>query len=83
MIMMIMMMMIMIKKDNVNDDDACRPAEDWWDEETDGYKAWVPSELKYLLNSFHMFGQFDPSLFADLYPSIETLRVTAGQYLFR
>ena len=30
-----------------------------------------------------MFGQFDPSLFADLYPSIETLRVTAGQYLFR
>ena len=62
-----------------------RPAEDWFDEETDGYKTWrrVPSELKYLLNSFHMFGQFDPSLFAELYPAIESLRVTAGQYLFR
>ena len=60
-----------------------RPAEDWFDEESDSIKTWVPPELKYLLNSFHMFGQFDPSLFAELYPAIESLRVTAGQYLFR
>ena len=60
-----------------------RPAEDWFDEEGENIKSWVPPELKYLLNSFHMFGQFDPSLFAELYPSIESLRVTAGQYLFR
>ena len=61
-----------------------RPAEDWLDEESvmpGG--GWVPPELRYLLNSFHMFGQFDPALFAELYPSIESLRVTAGQFLFR
>ena len=59
-----------------------RPAEDWFDEE-DSLKPWVPPELKYLLNSFHMFGQFDPALFAELYPEIESLPVSAGQYLFR
>ena len=61
-----------------------RPAEDWLDEESVSLAGcWVPPELKYLLNSFHMFGQFDPALFAELYPSIESLRVTAGQFLFR
>ena len=61
-----------------------RPAEDWLEEESVQLGGgWVPPELKYLLNSFHMFGQFDPALFAELYPSIESLRVTAGQFLFR
>ena len=60
-----------------------RPAEDWFDEESDSRQGWVPPELKYLLNSFHMFGQFDPTLFAELYPAIESHRVTAGQFLFR
>ena len=61
-----------------------RPAEDWFDEEVDtGKRGWVPPELRYLLNSFHMFGQFDPALFAELYPEIDCVRVSAGQFLFR
>ena len=62
------------------------------------HRPWVPPELRYLLNSFHMFGQFDPSVFTEVitcqllrvnlakfqvYPSIESQRVSAGQYLFR
>ena len=43
----------------------------------------MPPELRYLLNSFHMFGQFDPALFAEMYPAIESLRLTAGQFLFK
>ena len=29
-------------------------------------KSWIPPEVKYLLKSFHMFGEFDPSLFAEV-----------------
>jgi len=67
---------------SVADYTESRPAEDWLEEDSESLK-WVPPELKYLLNSFHMFGQFDPSYFAELYPAIESLRVTAGQFLFR
>lgn len=61
-----------------------RPAEDYLDEDEEFMAASrVPPELKYLLNSFHMFGEFDPSVFSELYPDIETVRVAAGQFLFR
>ena len=30
-----------------------------------------------------MFGQFEPSMFAELCPAIETLRLPAGQFLFK
>ena len=30
-----------------------------------------------------MFGELDPAVFADIYPAIETIRVPAGQFLFR
>ena len=56
-----------------------RPAEECLEEEQEERRPWVPPELRYLLNSFHMFGQFDPTVFAEVYPSIETLRVSAGQ----
>ena len=59
-----------------------RPAEDWLEEEEASGRR-VPPELKYLLDSFHMFGQFDPALFAEMYPAIESLRLTAGQFLFK
>eukprot|EP00091_Calanus_sinicus_P005280 TRINITY_DN15701_c0_g1_i1.p1 TRINITY_DN15701_c0_g1~~TRINITY_DN15701_c0_g1_i1.p1 ORF type:complete len:307 (+),score=69.34 TRINITY_DN15701_c0_g1_i1:596-1516(+) len=68
---------------SVADFTESRPAEDWLEEDSEMLKAWVPSELKYILNSFHMFGRFEPSSFAELYPSIESLRITAGQFLFR
>jgi hypothetical protein len=29
-------------------------------------KLWIPPEVKYLLKSFHMFGEFDPSVFAEV-----------------
>ena len=61
-----------------------RPAEDYLEEEDELLQQTrVPPELKYLLNSFHMFGEFDPSVFSELYPDIETVRVPAGQFLFR
>ena len=60
-----------------------RPAEEWLEEEQEERRPWVPPELRYLLNSFHMFGQFAPAVFAEVYPSIETLRASAGQFLFR
>ncbi|XP_023346328.1 neuropathy target esterase sws [Eurytemora carolleeae] len=60
-----------------------RPAEDYLEEEDESLRSWVPPELKYLLNSFHMFGELDPAVFADIYPAIETIRVPAGQFLFR
>ena len=68
---------------SVADMTESRPAEDWLEEDSENLKARVPPELKYILNSFHMFGRFDPSAFTELFPSIESLRVTAGQYLFR
>ena len=60
-----------------------RPAEDYLDEDEELQQSRVPPELKYLLNSFHMFGELDPSVFSELYPDIETVRVPAGQFLFR
>lgn len=61
-----------------------RPAEDYLEEEEESLsRTWIPAEVKYLLKSFHMFGEFDPSVFAEIYPAIETVRVPAGQYLFR
>jgi len=60
-----------------------RPAEDYLEEEEELQNSRVPPELKYLLNSFHMFGEFEPAVFSELYPDIETVRVPAGQYLFR
>jgi len=29
-------------------------------------KPWIPPEVKYLLKSFHMFGEFDPSVFLEV-----------------
>ena len=43
-----------------------RPAEEWLEEEQEERRPWVPPELRYLLNSFHMFGQFDPAVFAEV-----------------
>jgi len=60
-----------------------RPAEDYLEEEEERLKTWFPAELKYILNSFHMFGDCEMSLFAEIYPAIETIRVPAGQFLFR
>jgi len=60
-----------------------RPAEDYLEEEDEGLRGWVPPELQYLLNSFHMLGEFDASVFNEIYPHIETIRVPAGQFLFR
>jgi len=63
---------------------ARRPAEDWLEEEDeDNGSMWIPAELRYLLSCLHMFSQFDPSLFAELCPAIETVKVSAGQFLFK
>jgi hypothetical protein len=36
------------------------------EEEESLSKTWIPPEVKYLLKSFHMFGDFDPSVFAEV-----------------
>jgi hypothetical protein len=36
-------------------------------------KPWIPPEVKYLLKSFHMFGEFDPSVFLEVSHSVSFL----------
>jgi lysophospholipid hydrolase len=45
--------------------------------------GWVPPELTYLLNSFHMFGHFDQALFLELCQKIQSVHLPSGQYLFK
>jgi len=61
-----------------------RPAEDWLEEDDDENRTpWIPAELRYLLSCLHMFSQFEPSLFVELCPAIQTVKVSAGQFLFK
>ena len=62
------------------------PAEIYLDEdeeESESDPELLPEELKVLLNSFNLFGQFDEGVFVELCQRLDTLNVPAGQYLFR
>ena len=50
-----------------------------------GPSSWMPPDLQYLLNSFHMFGfhMSDTATFVELWPSVEMVKVAAGQFLFK
>ncbi|XP_035706024.1 neuropathy target esterase sws-like isoform X1 [Folsomia candida] len=61
------------------------PAAEYLQEEIGYNKAdqRLPPEVTYMLKSIRMFGIFERPLFLELCKHVETIHVTAGQYLFR
>ncbi|CAG0883270.1 unnamed protein product [Darwinula stevensoni] len=44
---------------------------------------WLPPEVLYMLRSIRVFGHFEKPVFLELCKSLETLNLTAGDFLFR